>query len=109
MKKHIAGQKSGDPTTSKGHCIRTWSEAAHSEALLLRASIKQLLDEVVAKRVHHKLDQVLQHFGQHCLDGCSPAFVKLSLQEPAAVLVLGHCHDLQCTHAVGLYRKALRC
>ncbi len=72
-----------------------WVRAAHRKALLLGAPVQELLDEVVAEGVHHELDEVLQHFRQHRLDGRSPALIKLALQEAAAVLVLGHSHHLQ--------------
>mmetsp|Transcript_21030 Transcript_21030/g.52946 ORF Transcript_21030/g.52946 Transcript_21030/m.52946 type:complete len:505 (+) Transcript_21030:192-1706(+) len=66
----------------------------HLQALLLRAAVEQLLHEVVTKGVHHELHQVLQHLWQHNLDGFSFALVKLTLQEPAAVLVLRGLHQV---------------
>ena len=63
---------------------------SHLQALLLRTPVQQLLDEVVAKGVHHQLNQVVQHLREHQRYGSSTALIKLTLQEAAAILVLGH-------------------
>ena len=59
------------------------------QALLLRAPVQQLLDEVVAKGVHHELYQVVQHLGEHHGNGGSSALIKLALKEATAILILG--------------------
>ena len=64
--------------------------AVDLQPLLLRAPVQQLLDEVVAKGVHHELYQVIQHLGEHHGNGGSPALIKLTLKEATAVLVLGN-------------------
>ncbi len=60
----------------------------HLQSLLFRASVQQFLDEVIAKGVHHELNQVVQHLREHQRYGSSAALIKLALQKAAPVLVL---------------------
>ena len=52
---------------------------AHLQPLLFRASVQQFLDEVIAKGVHHELNQVVQHLGEHQRYGSSAALIELAL------------------------------
>jgi len=61
----------GTMTNAWGHVTGTRTDAwgaaqPHLKPLLLRAPVQQLLDEVVAKRVHHQLHNGVQHlWAQH--------------------------------------------
>lgn len=68
---------------------REGGAAKYLQALLLRAPVQQLLDEVVAKGVHHELYQVVQHLREHHANGGCSALVKLALKEATTILILG--------------------
>ena len=65
----------------------------HLEALLLAASIQHFLDEVVAKRIHHEPQDVVDDFGEDDFDGGRAALIEFPLEEPAAGLIAGGLCD----------------